>query len=722
MQPRRLLLFASALLALLALLPSTGPARAQADQRCFPETGQCIAGPIRASWERNGGLPVFGFPVTAQAEELVEGTPLQVQWFERDRLEIQPGGLVTAGRLGVERLLQLGTPWQQGATVPGDQACRTFPETGHQVCGAFAAYWQANGGLERFGFPVTGEVTVELEGKPYTVQYFERRRFELHPELGPGAVLLGLLGREVFTARQGQPQSPAPQPPAPQPPTPAPQSPPNLPPPGSGNITRLRPQVSTASWWLSPDGRYVAYLAGSATANRYSLLLVATAGGTPTRLIPAELDFPASEVTLAFSPDSRHVVFSLITSAPNLSRLASKRLPDGPIVQLNTNSDALTRSFRITPDSGRVVYQTVAEHSLVSVPVGGGAEVALTTPEQRIGTFAIAPDGRSVVAINTANPQEYQTIRVPVAGGPQLRLDPGLTAVSGGFIAPNSQRVFLYQRNQLYTVGMDGAGLAALDEIELLDTQAVGFPSSVQSLPDGSAAIYRRMVNPATVVGEVALMRATVGGQPTRLSTAEADAIVDAFWVTGDGQHALYGARASITDEDNRLFSVSTAGGPVVTLPGRQPILPPTDEGPPYRTLPDGPMIAYTAFDAATFRSRAPDNRRVLYLVSVAHGTGVELASRAPAGGNSEIPFVVSGDGSTVAWATSSELDGVQEVYVTDTTRVRPVLVARLAPGEAVANSVSLRLATDGSRLIYQVYTSGPQGERWGDLFSVQVK
>ncbi len=212
----------------LALLPFATPAAAQADQRCFPETGQCIAGPIRAYWERSGGLATFGFPITAQAAETVEGTPLQVQWFERDRLEIQPDGRVTAGRLGVERLEQLGTPWQQGAGAAAGAGCTAFPETGHQVCGTFAAYWRANGGLERFGFPVTGAFTAELEGRSYTVQYFERRRFELHPELGPNSVLLGLLGREVFNARQGQPQPIAPPPALPLPP-------PNVPAPGAGD-------------------------------------------------------------------------------------------------------------------------------------------------------------------------------------------------------------------------------------------------------------------------------------------------------------------------------------------------------------------------------------------------------------------------------------------------------------------------------------------------------
>ncbi len=194
--------------------PTPIPAPAAPDQRCFAETNQCIAGPIRSYWERNGGLPVFGFPIAAQAQEVVEGRTLQVQWFERDRLEIQTSGLVTAGRLGVERLAQLGTPWQPGANTPAGPGCTTCAETGHQMCGAFAAYWRANGGLERFGFPVTGQFQTVLEGQTYTVQYFERRRFELHPEIGPNAVLLGLLGREVRTGAPGAPPAPAQLPPS----------------------------------------------------------------------------------------------------------------------------------------------------------------------------------------------------------------------------------------------------------------------------------------------------------------------------------------------------------------------------------------------------------------------------------------------------------------------------------------------------------------------------
>ena len=63
-------------------------------------------------------------------------------------------------------------------------ACQTFPETGKTVCDPFLTYWDAHGGLAQQGLPLTDEFTEvsPSDGKPYTVQYFERARFEKHPE------------------------------------------------------------------------------------------------------------------------------------------------------------------------------------------------------------------------------------------------------------------------------------------------------------------------------------------------------------------------------------------------------------------------------------------------------------------------------------------------------------------------------------------------------------
>ena len=188
------------------------PALAQTDQRCFPETGQCIAGPIRTYWERNGGLPIFGYPVTPQRVETVEGRQLSVQWFERDRLEDHGAQGVLAGRLGARFLELTERPWEYFAKLDLSQrptGCLFAEPTGHTLCEPFLSYWQRNGGLMRFGYPVTQPFQESLEGRDYTVQYFERRRMEIHHELPGNPVLLGLLGNEVLKTPEPRVSYPA---------------------------------------------------------------------------------------------------------------------------------------------------------------------------------------------------------------------------------------------------------------------------------------------------------------------------------------------------------------------------------------------------------------------------------------------------------------------------------------------------------------------------------
>jgi hypothetical protein len=200
-RPFRYLIALLGLLALLPLAATPAPAAAQRNERCFPETGFCISGPILNYWQNNGGLPVFGYPITEQRVETVEGRTIPVQWFERDRLEIQNDGTITAGRLGA-RLLELqGRPWERFTRERpnGSLECSYFPQTGFNACGWFLGYWQRNGGLERFGYPISPVLEETIEGRTYSVQYFERRRMEYHPENSyPYDVLLGLLGREVY--------------------------------------------------------------------------------------------------------------------------------------------------------------------------------------------------------------------------------------------------------------------------------------------------------------------------------------------------------------------------------------------------------------------------------------------------------------------------------------------------------------------------------------------
>ena len=74
-------------------------------------------------------------------------------------------------------------------------------ETGHSLQGAFLNYWNAHGGASIFGYPLTEEFQEAnpIDGQVYTVQYFERQRFEYHPEARgtPYEVQLGLLGVQI---------------------------------------------------------------------------------------------------------------------------------------------------------------------------------------------------------------------------------------------------------------------------------------------------------------------------------------------------------------------------------------------------------------------------------------------------------------------------------------------------------------------------------------------
>ena len=195
---------------------------AQAAPRCFPEAAPaisaCMDGPIAAFWARNGGLPVFGYPTGIQQEQQVEGRPLQLQWFERNRLELHPENAapydVLLGRLGADLLAQQGRDWN--AFPKADpSAPHYFGETGHAIAPQFWGYWSSHGleldgrrgktaqeSLALFGLPLS-EAQVEVnptDGKPYLTQWFERARFELHPENAgtPSEVLLGLLGVTVL--------------------------------------------------------------------------------------------------------------------------------------------------------------------------------------------------------------------------------------------------------------------------------------------------------------------------------------------------------------------------------------------------------------------------------------------------------------------------------------------------------------------------------------------
>src|SRR5262245_61755995 len=75
---------------LLAPTPlAAAPATSELPFRYFYETGHSISGDIKTFYDRNGGLPIFGLPLT----EVITDGELRVQYFERARFEIVPQGI-----------------------------------------------------------------------------------------------------------------------------------------------------------------------------------------------------------------------------------------------------------------------------------------------------------------------------------------------------------------------------------------------------------------------------------------------------------------------------------------------------------------------------------------------------------------------------------------------------------------------------------------------------
>ncbi len=204
---------------------SATPASAQ-PQLCFPDVpgiDDCIDPAFAAYWRVNGGLPIFGYPIGPSGQTTPEGaeTPITVQWFERNRLELHPSNpapyRVQLGRIGAERLEQLGRDhWADGGEPGPIPGCLWFAETRHNVCdepggAAFKSYWESNGlriaglspyeqSLALFGLPLTtANPEPGPDGELIVTQWFERARFEWHPDNPAGSrVLLGLLGRETM--------------------------------------------------------------------------------------------------------------------------------------------------------------------------------------------------------------------------------------------------------------------------------------------------------------------------------------------------------------------------------------------------------------------------------------------------------------------------------------------------------------------------------------------
>ena len=164
------------------------------DPRPFPETGHWVRGEFLVKYESAvNPAEVYGAPITEQFEDPLIG--ITVQYFEKARFELHPE---SPPGLRV-RLTELGTfLYKEGQTLStpaSPQACKTFIQSEYAVCYAFLDFFEKNGGVAQFGYPISG---FEIhDGR--IVQYFQYTRLEWHPENPAGKrVTVSNLGYRYF--------------------------------------------------------------------------------------------------------------------------------------------------------------------------------------------------------------------------------------------------------------------------------------------------------------------------------------------------------------------------------------------------------------------------------------------------------------------------------------------------------------------------------------------
>ncbi|HEV7215282.1 MAG TPA: NBR1-Ig-like domain-containing protein, partial [Chloroflexota bacterium] len=177
------------------------PSAAASGKQYFSQTGHNVGWPFLQFYRTHGGLDSFGYPRT----EALQENGLNVQYFQRARFEyhpeLVPGQQVQITLLG-DTLTKDQQPFSKSASFTSSAQHAYFPQTGHSVNFGFLQYFNARGGITVFGYPISEELQVGSTHGPTTIQYFQRARFEYHPEFAgtPYAVELGLLGDQDLTA------------------------------------------------------------------------------------------------------------------------------------------------------------------------------------------------------------------------------------------------------------------------------------------------------------------------------------------------------------------------------------------------------------------------------------------------------------------------------------------------------------------------------------------
>lgn len=143
----------------------------------FPETGHWVSGPFLTKYESvSEPEQLFGLPITDAYKP--KDKNVQVQYFQRARFEYHPNASTDQG--------VILTPLGEYLYEPGEEVknpfaggCKTFEQTGYEVCFDFLSFYLEHGGVSQFGYPISN---MEIHNDVFT-QYFQYAVLEYRPNM-----------------------------------------------------------------------------------------------------------------------------------------------------------------------------------------------------------------------------------------------------------------------------------------------------------------------------------------------------------------------------------------------------------------------------------------------------------------------------------------------------------------------------------------------------------
>ncbi len=412
-------------------------------------------------------------------------------------------------------------------------------------------------------------------------------------------------------------------------------------------------------------------------------------------------DMPTGGVVFAYrvSADSQWVVYAAEQRFDTIVELFSVPtgggVPTRLSIDLPAGSTLDANSFRITPDSARVVYRvfngspSVLSGELYSVPVGGGASQRLdgsSGPASSVGEFAIAPNSQRVVYTQLVqgvipDPATVQLHTVPVTGGTIVPIGPATTfelSLRGRF-TPDSQRVLVVGEytpdnlRELWSFPATGGSGVRLSP----DLVPGGGVSVVVVAPNSSIAVYLadQLADDVFEIFSVA----PTGGPSDRLNGALAPGgDVSSFAISSDSTTVVYNADQDL-DDTSEVYSVPVSGG-LETQLNADPV--PGGDVFYGSIAPDSSRVVYVGDELV-------DGRVEVFSAPLAGGTRVRLNPDLPAGGQVFGPSITN-DSSRVMYLADQNTNDLGEMFVVPIAGGPSVrLNGDLGAGEGVTPFVS---------------------------------